>query len=72
VRGDRTIAWIGAPMAETRLPSKSSITRRTGTGAGPSTPEIELLLWMALFFDAPLAGPAPSDRRGLVGKETTR
>jgi hypothetical protein len=38
----------------------------------PSAPEEDLLLWMALFFDAPLAGPAPSDRRGLAGKGTTR
>ncbi|TKD01378.1 hypothetical protein [Polyangium fumosum] len=38
----------------------------------PSAPEEDLLRWMAHFFDAPLAGPAPADRRGLAGKETTR
>ncbi|MDC0748033.1 hypothetical protein [Polyangium mundeleinium] len=38
----------------------------------PSAPEEDLLRWMAHFFDAPLASPAPADRRGLAGKETTR
>jgi hypothetical protein len=38
----------------------------------PTAPEEDLLLWMALFFDAPLAGPAPPDRRGLAGKQTPR
>ncbi|MDI1443444.1 hypothetical protein [Polyangium sp. 6x1] len=38
----------------------------------PTAPEADLLLWMALFFDAPLGGPAPADRRGLTGKQTTR
>jgi hypothetical protein len=35
-------------------------------------PETDLLMWMALFFDAPLAGPTPPDRHGLAGKSTTR
>jgi len=38
----------------------------------PSAPEEDLLRWMALFFDAPLASTAPADRRGLAGKGTTR
>lgn len=38
----------------------------------PTASEADLLLWMGLFFDAPLAGPAPSDRRGLAGQGTPR
>ncbi|MDI3285861.1 hypothetical protein [Polyangium sp. 15x6] len=38
----------------------------------PTAPEEDLLLWMALFFDAPLAGPAPANRRGLGEGKTTR
>ncbi|MDI1483416.1 hypothetical protein [Polyangium sp. y55x31] len=39
----------------------------------PTAPEEDLLRWMVLLFDAPLAGPAPADRRGLAsGNGTTR
>jgi hypothetical protein len=38
----------------------------------PAAPEADLLLWMALLFDAPLGGPAPADRGGLAGQSTPR
>ncbi|MDC3960655.1 hypothetical protein [Polyangium jinanense] len=38
----------------------------------PRAPEEDMLLWMALLFDAPLASPAAPDRRGIIENENTR